>query len=102
MKFARPAAEVFFVDLPGLNRLHGRIDLVYDPWLYPVFEDRSRRTAINLVGTGSCYWTGARGRDNVESCRDRRLDANAAGTRLRALQACRDQFRLEPATLAGD
>ena len=34
----RPAAEVFFVDLPGLNRVHGREDLVYDPWLYPVFE----------------------------------------------------------------
>jgi hypothetical protein len=29
---------VFFVDRPGLNRAHGRTDLVYDPWLYPVFE----------------------------------------------------------------
>lgn len=35
---ARPAAEIFFFDLPGANRLHGRMDLVYDPWLYPVFE----------------------------------------------------------------
>jgi len=34
----RPAAEIFFVDLPGANRVHGREDLVYDPWLYPVFE----------------------------------------------------------------
>jgi hypothetical protein len=34
----RPAAEIFFVDLPGANRLHGRLDMVYDPWLYPVFE----------------------------------------------------------------
>jgi hypothetical protein len=34
----RPSAELFFVDLPGVNRVHGRIDLVYDPWLYPVFE----------------------------------------------------------------
>ena len=34
----RPSTEIFFVDLPGANRLHGRIDLVYDPWLYPVFE----------------------------------------------------------------
>jgi hypothetical protein len=34
----RPSPEVFFVDLPGANRLHGRLDLVYDPWLYPVFE----------------------------------------------------------------
>jgi hypothetical protein len=29
---------VFFADRPGLNRVHGRSDLVYDPWLYPVFE----------------------------------------------------------------
>jgi hypothetical protein len=34
----RPSTEIFFVDRPGANRLHGRIDLVYDPWLYPVFE----------------------------------------------------------------
>jgi hypothetical protein len=34
----RPAAAIFFVDQPGANRLHGRIELVYDPWLYPVFE----------------------------------------------------------------
>jgi hypothetical protein len=34
----RPSTEIFFVDLPGANRAHGRIDLVYDPWLYPVFE----------------------------------------------------------------
>ena len=29
---------VFFVDRPGFNRVHGRADLVFDPWLYPVFE----------------------------------------------------------------
>jgi hypothetical protein len=29
---------VFFADRPGFNRVHGRADLVYDPWLYPVFE----------------------------------------------------------------
>ena len=34
----RPSTELFLVDRPGANRLHGRIDLVYDPWLYPVFE----------------------------------------------------------------
>jgi hypothetical protein len=34
---ARPDS-VFFVDRPGFNRVHGRADLVYDPWLYPVFE----------------------------------------------------------------
>ncbi len=31
-------ASIFFADRPGLNRVHGRADLVYDPWLYPVFE----------------------------------------------------------------
>jgi len=31
-------SEVFVVDHPGMNRLHGRLDLVYDQWLYPVFE----------------------------------------------------------------
>jgi hypothetical protein len=34
----RPSTEIFFVDRPGDNRVHGRFDLVYDPWLYPVFE----------------------------------------------------------------
>jgi hypothetical protein len=34
----QPASQIFFVDLPGANRLHGRRGLVYDPWLYPVFE----------------------------------------------------------------
>jgi len=34
----RPASEIFFVDRPGFNRLVGRVDLVYDPWLYTVFE----------------------------------------------------------------
>jgi hypothetical protein len=33
-----PSAETFFADRPGENRVHGRLDLVYDPWLYPVFE----------------------------------------------------------------
>jgi len=34
----RPSSELFFVDRPGDNRVHGRLDLVYDSWLYPVFE----------------------------------------------------------------
>ena len=34
----RPSTELFFVDLPGANRVLGRLDMVYDPWLYPVFE----------------------------------------------------------------
>jgi hypothetical protein len=37
-RLARPSTEFFFVDRPGENRLCGRIDLVYDEWLYPVFE----------------------------------------------------------------
>jgi hypothetical protein len=34
----RPSPEFFFVDRPGDNRVHGRLDLVHDNWLYPVFE----------------------------------------------------------------
>jgi hypothetical protein len=30
--------EVFFVDMPGENRIHGRPELSFDDWLYPVFE----------------------------------------------------------------
>ncbi len=37
-RMARPASEFFFVDRPGANRRNGRPDLVYDEWLYPVFE----------------------------------------------------------------
>jgi hypothetical protein len=39
LRKTRPSpTEIFFVDRPGDNRVHGRMDLVYDPWLYPVFE----------------------------------------------------------------
>jgi hypothetical protein len=31
-------SETFFVDRPGDNRIHGRLDLVYDDWAYAVFE----------------------------------------------------------------
>ena len=34
----RPPSEVFFVDRPGENRINGRPELVYDSWLYTVFE----------------------------------------------------------------
>ena len=34
----RPHSQYFFTDRPGFNRIHGRLDLVYDDWLYPVFE----------------------------------------------------------------
>jgi hypothetical protein len=33
-----PPSELFFLDRPGDNRVHGRTELVYDFWLYPVFE----------------------------------------------------------------
>ena len=34
----RPSTELFLVARPGDNRMNGRLDLVYDDWLYPVFE----------------------------------------------------------------
>jgi hypothetical protein len=33
-----PASEYFFAERPGHNRMIGRLELVYDDWLYPVFE----------------------------------------------------------------
>jgi hypothetical protein len=33
-----PRSAVFFTDRPGRNRLAGRLGLVYDHWLYRVFE----------------------------------------------------------------
>jgi hypothetical protein len=34
----RPRSAFFFADRPGLNRINGRLELVYDDWLYPAFE----------------------------------------------------------------
>jgi hypothetical protein len=34
----RPPSSYFFVDRPGFNRQNGRSELIYDHWLYPVFE----------------------------------------------------------------
>ncbi len=34
----QPPSAFYFVNRPGLNRVHGRLDLVHDDWLYPVFE----------------------------------------------------------------
>ena len=36
--FGRPSSRFFFAARPGDNRVYGRLDLVYDDWLYPVFE----------------------------------------------------------------
>ena len=81
----RPAAEIFFVDLPGANRVHGRIDLVYDPWLYPVFE------SIGLAEPRSIWLEQALATGPVRVVattssrhRDRRTEPNASGARLSA------------------
>jgi hypothetical protein len=34
----RPRSSYYFTDRPGMNRLDGRLELVHDDWLYPVFE----------------------------------------------------------------
>jgi hypothetical protein len=33
-----PPSAFFFADRPGLNRMSGRLEWVYDDWLYPAFE----------------------------------------------------------------
>jgi hypothetical protein len=33
-----PRSSYFFTVRPGFNQCNGRLDLVYDDWLYPVFE----------------------------------------------------------------
>ena len=35
-----PPSAMIFGDRPGRNRMMGRLDLVFDEWLYPVFESR--------------------------------------------------------------
>jgi hypothetical protein len=35
-----PPPAIFFADRPGLNRMTGRLEWVYDAWLYPAFESR--------------------------------------------------------------
>jgi hypothetical protein len=37
-QIGQPPPAYFFVDRPGLNRVHGQLELVFDDWLYPVFE----------------------------------------------------------------
>ena len=54
----QPRSSYFFTDHPGFNRLNGRLELVYDDWLYPVFESlglaepRSPWLGPALAGTG--------------------------------------------------
>ena len=49
----RPPTEVFVVARPGDNRVNGRLDLVYDDWLYPVFESihQAEPRSVWLQGT---------------------------------------------------
>jgi hypothetical protein len=35
-----PLSVCYFADRPGLNRMSGRLEWVYDDWLYPVFESQ--------------------------------------------------------------
>ncbi len=35
-----PPSAFFFADRPGLNRMSGRLEIVYDDWLYPALESR--------------------------------------------------------------
>ena len=44
----RPPTEVFVVARPGDNRVNGRLDLVYDNWLYPVFESIHQAEARSI------------------------------------------------------
>jgi hypothetical protein len=37
-RLKRPRSSYFFTDRPGINRVNGRLELVHDDWLYPVFE----------------------------------------------------------------
>ncbi len=37
-ELGRPSSEFFFVGRPGDNRIHGQLELVYDDWLYAIFE----------------------------------------------------------------
>ncbi len=34
----QPPSAIYFADRPGLNRINDHLDLVFDDWLYPVFE----------------------------------------------------------------
>ena len=80
-------ATIFFVDRPGLNRLHGRTDLVYDPWLYPVFESialaepRSVWLARALRAARSTSWSRVLHRRKSVACLDpcRSLDTRCNG-----------------------
>jgi hypothetical protein len=57
--YRRPTSEFFFLGRPGDNRLYGQQSLVYDDWLYPVFE------SIHLAEPRSVWLTRALADDNI-------------------------------------
>ena len=81
-----PPAAVFFADRPGLNRMNGRLDWVYDDWLYPVFEslklaEPRARWLRSLLGDSR---GGACRRARIRWPAGRRHPRAAPGARLRA------------------
>lgn len=57
--YGRPTSEFFFVSRPGDNRLYGQPALVYDDWLYPVFE------SIHLAEPRSIWLSRALAKDGI-------------------------------------
>jgi hypothetical protein len=57
--YRRPTSEFFFLGRPGDNRVYGKQSLVYDDWLYPVFE------SIHLAEPRSAWLTQALVADGI-------------------------------------
>ena len=57
--YRRPTSEFFFVSKPGDNRFYGQPALVYDDWLYPVFE------SIHLAEPRSIWLSRALAKDGI-------------------------------------
>ncbi len=57
--YRRPTSEFFFVSRPGDNRVYGQRGLVYDDWLYPVFE------SVHLAEPRSVWLTRALAADGI-------------------------------------
>jgi hypothetical protein len=57
--YRRPTSEFFYLGRPGDNRLYGQQSLVYDDWLYPVFE------SIHLAEPRSAWLTRALAADGI-------------------------------------
>ena len=57
--YRRPTSEFFFLNRPGYNRVYGQHALVFDDWLYPVFE------SIHLAEPRSVWLTRALADDGI-------------------------------------